>query len=673
MMEAIDRLDLGEAYCDEPIAEEEYRALVRSLRRKKGFGLFFVQTSPAKGQEILADLRRDLPGKQVAEVTIGRTDDRLFEQLELVWEKRKVDIFWIEGLDQSLLGYEDVQRLAGWDAQDLMTYSWKDVPPILAHLNLGRERFEERFDCAVVFVVPLFVVKYLLRRAGDFFDWRSGFFEFSEDQQESVNQVIEDGNYNAYLKLDRSERTRKILQIRDLLDVSGIGNDRRASLLRELGRLFESGKEYEQAVTSYEHAVQIKPNFRRAWNNKGNALRKLGRYEQSIETYQHVIQLDPKIAVTFQKLGGIYFAQKNYEQSILAYKRSIELNWGLYIPEKFSNAFLKNSLNFLVRIIEFNIYSLLLPISKTLFECKIGSLIPMLNGGNAFGLKRQSSAYYLLGNAYGAQRNYGQAILAFKCAMALNPRDTNAYNNLGMAYFAQKEYEQAVVVYQQAIGLNPQEAMVYSNLGNIYYAQKNYEQAIMAYEQAIELNPNLKQAYANRGEVYRSTKRYEEALKDFDRAIEIDPEYLWANLCRSGIYLFLHQPEKVIASDIPEAYEGNWLFYTRGLAYLKLDRIELAQSEFQQAITIATFQYEKVSTDHQNIFNLALYHLAAAYPEESDRLYTSALTAPKEWLQMAIDDLDDFLDLFPDNHLAQQAKQKLQGAILETMPSTPAN
>jgi hypothetical protein len=40
--------------------------------------------------------------------------------------------------------------------------------------------------------------------------------------------------------------------------------------------------------------------------------------------------------------------------------------------------------------------------------------------------------------------------------------------------------------------------------------------------------------------------------------------------------------------------------------------------------------------DYQNTFNLALYHLAAAHPEESDRRYTSNLTAPIEWLQIAI-------------------------------------
>ncbi len=84
----------------------------------------------------------------------------------------------------------------------------------------------------------------------------------------------------------------------------------------------------------------------------------------------------------------------------------------------------------------------------------------------------------------------------------------------------------------------------------------------------------------------------------------------------------------------------------------------------------------KDSIDYQNTFNRALYHLAAGHHEDSDRLYTSSLTAPMadgrsetiEWLQMAIDDLDDFLHLFPDHSQAQQIKQLLQGEIEATQP-----
>jgi hypothetical protein len=72
----------------------------------------------------------------------------------------------------------------------------------------------------------------------------------------------------------------------------------------------------------------------------------------------------------------------------------------------------------------------------------------------------------------------------------------------------------------------------------------------------------------------------------------------------------------------------------------------------------------------------AFYHFAAANQAESDRLYSTTLTAPKEWLEMAIletrgfanSDLDDFLHLFPDHSQAQQVRAMLQGAIDVTRP-----
>jgi hypothetical protein len=87
-------------------------------------------------------------------------------------------------------------------------------------------------------------------------------------------------------------------------------------------------------------------------------------------------------------------------------------------------------------------------------------------------------------------------------------------------------------------------------------------------------------------------------------------------------------------------------------------------------ISIAQATYKEVQPNWCNTFNLALYHFAAAHPEESDRRYTSNLTAPIELLQMAIDDLDDFLHLFPDHSQAQQVKQLLQGTIDAAQPTT---
>ncbi len=46
-------------------ADEAYRSLVRSLRRTDRFALLFVRCSPVQGDQIITDVRADLPSKTI--------------------------------------------------------------------------------------------------------------------------------------------------------------------------------------------------------------------------------------------------------------------------------------------------------------------------------------------------------------------------------------------------------------------------------------------------------------------------------------------------------------------------------------------------------------------------------------------------------------------------------
>jgi hypothetical protein len=109
--------------------------------------------------------------------------------------------------------------------------------------------------------------------------------------------------------------------------------------------------------------------------------------------------------------------------------------------------------------------------------------------------------------------------------------------------------------------------------------------------------------------------------------------------------------------------DNGWYPYLRARTYLKLNTPNLAQTDLQQAISLAQGKYEKNPTDWQNTFNLALYHLAANHSQESDYLYQSGLNAPSAWLEMAIQDLTDFLNSFPDHHPAQQIRLQLEQTL----------
>ncbi|MCI0527390.1 MAG: tetratricopeptide repeat protein, partial [Nitrospira sp.] len=195
-----------------------------------------------------------------------------------------------------------------------------------------------------------------------------------------------------------------------------------------------------------------------------------------------------------------------------------------------------------------------------------------------------------------------------------------------------------------------------------------YEDALVDFNRAIELKPDDEWTIANRGETHRLLRRYEEALVDLNRAIELKPDDEWAIASRGETYRLLGRYEKALV-DLNHVIElvskNDWRFYSRALTYQALGRISEAQTDFTAAIQIARQNYEKSLQDWRNTFNLALYHLAAGETEEAKHFYQEALSrgALPVYIQEAIQDLDDFLVLFPDHAPAKTMREMLQAHI----------
>ena len=50
---------------------------------------------------------------------------------------------------------------------------------------------------------------------------------------------------------------------------------------------------FEDALSYFEQALLLKPDDPDLWNQKGVALRSLGRYDEASECYNKSLQLDP--------------------------------------------------------------------------------------------------------------------------------------------------------------------------------------------------------------------------------------------------------------------------------------------------------------------------------------------------------------------------------------------
>ncbi|MCC5620542.1 hypothetical protein [Nostoc sp. CHAB 5715] len=206
---------------DLPVAgDEEYQALVRTLNFTEGFGLLFVRCSPARGEQLIAKVKEDINDKNIEVLRLKDAVTNLYKIIENLDNQNKIDVLFITGLEYSLYEYEECKAFSGWNSKDIYSYSWKGVPPVLINLNQQRERFRDNFNICFVFLLPIFAIKYLIQRAPDFFDWRSGLFEFPIDseivEQESL-RILQDGNYEKYLALTPEERTQEIIKIQELI------------------------------------------------------------------------------------------------------------------------------------------------------------------------------------------------------------------------------------------------------------------------------------------------------------------------------------------------------------------------------------------------------------------------------------------------------------------------
>jgi Flp pilus assembly protein TadD len=51
----------------------------------------------------------------------------------------------------------------------------------------------------------------------------------------------------------------------------------------------------EEAIASYDKALEIKPDFHEAWNNRGIALGNLGRWEEAIASLDKALEIKPDL------------------------------------------------------------------------------------------------------------------------------------------------------------------------------------------------------------------------------------------------------------------------------------------------------------------------------------------------------------------------------------------
>ena len=217
-------------------------------------------------------------------------------------------------------------------------------PPLLAHLNLARERYRE-LGGPLVLWLPDYALTRLARESPDFWAWRSGVFEFSPEA-EMAESALRQMAYEPHLvtsSLDAAAKRERLALLEQLLaDYRMLGEgpqerDAQADILAKMGSLREDLGDYAEARRLYQESLDIaqqlgdRAGVAQTLHNLGMLAQDQGDYAEARRLYQESLDIKQQladragIAKTLHQLGNVAYLQGGYSEVRRLYQESLDI------------------------------------------------------------------------------------------------------------------------------------------------------------------------------------------------------------------------------------------------------------------------------------------------------------------------------------------------------------
>jgi len=135
------------------------------------------------------------------------------------------------------------------------------------------------------------------------------------DQRAPLQQKMQELSATAISELQASEKA------------TSPTDPNRHIVLAQLADAYESGGRFEDAVTTYQKAIELKPSEATYYNNMANSLAKLGRIEEARAAYEKSAALDPANAVNaWRNFGIVLYNAGRMKEAIEPLHKSLELD-----------------------------------------------------------------------------------------------------------------------------------------------------------------------------------------------------------------------------------------------------------------------------------------------------------------------------------------------------------
>jgi CHAT domain-containing protein/Tfp pilus assembly protein PilF len=280
--------------------------------------------------------------------------------------------------------------------------------------------------------------------------------------------------------------------------------------------------DFEEAIASFDKAIEIKPDFYDSWNWRGVVLcDHLHRYSDALVSFDKAIEIKPDFDSAWCNRGVALNKFGQYSDAIVSLDKAIEI--------------------------------------KPDFD----------------------SAWYIRGLALFNLGQYSDAIASYDKAIEIKPDNDLAWYNRGVALFNLGQFSDAIASCDKAIKIKPDNDLAWYNRGVALDNLGQFSDAIASYDKAIKIKPDFHLAWNNWGWALFNLGEYEEAIASYDKAIKIKPDYYkaWLNrgIAAEKLVSYNQLPSLLIGivQTNPilnqRGYEGELASYEEGLKYCQQD------------------------------------------------------------------------------------------------------
>ncbi len=259
----------------------------------------------------------------------------------------------------------------------------------------------------------------------------------------------------------------------------------------------ERNKIWKDEVSLWADAKQKAPFLVRPYNNLGEAYDKLGNYDLAISEFEAALRLNPNYFFALSNLGNVYGKKKEYTKTISYAKQALQLKPD-YAPGH---------------------YNLAKALHMTGSPQKA-----MVSYRSAIKYDPYfEEAFFNLGFLALELKQLKESVESFKNFLKMQPRHPKAHFGLGTSYAMMGKYDDAKEYYENAITYDPDFLSPYINLANLHMTNGNSLEAKNLLKKVLSKKPGLAGVHKNLGLIFMQENDNDNTLKHFQEYLRLMP------------------------------------------------------------------------------------------------------------------------------------------------------